>query len=69
LWHATERYTRLFYTEQQEIARAMIEHRELLDAAERRSAKELAAVLRRHLDESHHVLRKGAEHLEKLYAN
>jgi DNA-binding GntR family transcriptional regulator len=68
LWHATERYTRLFYTEEQEIARAMIEHRELLDAAQRRSAKELAAVLRRHLDESHELLRKGAEHLQQLYA-
>jgi DNA-binding GntR family transcriptional regulator len=68
LWHATERYTRLFYTEQREIARAMTEHRELLQAAERRSARELTSVLRRHLNESHDLLRQGAEQLEKLYA-
>jgi DNA-binding GntR family transcriptional regulator len=68
LWHATERYTRLFYTERQSITRAMTEHRELLQAAERRSPKELSAVLRRHLDESHELLRKGAVDLEMLYA-
>lgn len=69
LWHATERYTRLFYTDAPQINMAMAEHRALLSAAERRSSKELSSLLRDHLRQSHATLRTAASQLETIHTN
>lgn len=64
LWHANERYTRLFYSESgRSLEDRMAEHRRLLEAAKRRSASELNFLLKTHLHASHEYMRKSAAEL------
>lgn len=52
LWHGAERYIRLFYIEDNQIEGPMLDHRELYEAAIRRSPDDLGQLLRKHLQEN-----------------
>jgi DNA-binding GntR family transcriptional regulator len=67
LWHAAERYIRLFYVEDNQILGAMGEHRELYEAATGRSSRGIGEVLETHLHENFTMLKNGILELETRY--
>ena len=69
LWHAAERYIRLFYVDDSDIMAAMREHRALYEAASRRSVEDLKQLLRVHLDEHLELLKKGVLEMETQYSS
>ena len=69
LWHAAERYIRLFFVENTDLISAMKEHRDMYDAASRRSGADLTELLRVHLDENLELLKQCVVEMETRYSN
>jgi DNA-binding GntR family transcriptional regulator len=69
LWHAAERYLRLFFVEGAQLGPSMKEHMALYEAATRRSSRELSQVLRTHLRENLETLTRSIRTMETNYAS
>jgi DNA-binding GntR family transcriptional regulator len=67
LWHAAERYLRLFFVEGAQLGPSMKEHMALYEAATRRSSEALSEVLRTHLRENLETLTRSIRTLETNY--
>jgi len=63
LWHAAERYVRLFYVDETQMENAMAEHHRLCDAAIRRDADLLSRELSDHLNDNLKFLRAEVDQL------
>lgn len=69
LWHAAERYLRLFLIDHEDVGASMVDHSELLDAAKRRSADDLGTVLQNHLQQNREQLARCIHDLEDRYTD
>lgn len=66
LWHAAERYHRLFLTRRQDVGEAMADHRALYDEACRPKPSDLKRLLKDHLDRNRGELLAGVRHLQEV---